>query len=123
MNWLLCIVLCVALVEMVVRLPLEAPVKSLLRSSNRAVRVAKAPGISDHWKEKAMATYALRTFTSTMTIALYLAVVLGTATVLVVGLERVSSGFQEFILSWVGLGYSILVASAYFLVRKAVLHD
>jgi len=50
-----------------------------------------------------------------------LAVVLGTAAILVVVLDRLSDGFQAFILSWTGLGLSVVAASLYVMARKAIL--
>ena len=123
MNWVLGLLFFVALVEIVMRLPFQAHLKSLIRSSNRAVHVARAKAISDHWKEKVMGTYAWKTFAASVTIAGYLTVVLGAAALLVLILNRFSDGFGEFIISWAGLTYGILAASVYLVVRKAFVHD
>lgn len=120
MNWLLTIVLCALLVELVLRLPFLNPIKVLSWSSNRALRVITTKGVSDHWKEKAMGAYAQKTFIASGKIAALLAVVLGFATLLVLGLERLFGGFQAFILSWKGLGSSIVAATLYIMARRVV---
>ena len=121
MNWILTIPFCAVLVELVLHLPLLEPLKELSRSSNRAVHVVTAKAVSDHWKEKAMGAYAQKTFVASAKIAGLLAVVLGGAAILVVGLDQLSDGFQAFILSWSGLGLSVVAASLYVMARKAIL--
>ncbi len=121
MNWLLTMVLCAVLVELVLRLPFLNPLKALHWSSNRAVRLVTAKAVSDHWKEKAMGAYARKTFVASAKIAGLLAIVLGAATLSVLALDRLSDGFQAFILSWTGLGGSVAAASLYVVARKAVI--
>ena len=48
-------------------------------------------------------------------------VVLGAATLLVLALDLLSDRFQAFILSWTGLGGSVVAASLYVVARKAVI--
>jgi hypothetical protein len=119
MNWLLTIVLCAALVELVPRLPFLKSLKTLRRTSSRAVRLVTAQAVSDHWKERAMGAYARRTFVASITITVLLAVVLGAAALLVMAMDQVSNGFQQFIFSWTGLAVSIVFASLYLVARKA----
>jgi len=118
-NWLLLIILCVVLVEIVMRLPFLAPLKALQRSSSRAIRVVSAKAVSDHWKEKAMGAYAQKTFVASAQIAGPLALVLGIATLVVLGMDLLSEGFQTFILTWAGLGGSVVAASLYVFVRRS----
>ena len=121
MNWLLTIVFCAVLVELVLRLPFLDPLRALRWSSNRAMRVVTAKAVSDHWKERAMGAYARKTFVASVKIAGLLAVVLGAATLLVLALDRLSEGFQAFVLSWAGLGSSVVVSSLYVVARRAVI--
>lgn len=121
MNWILTVPFCAVLVELALHLPLLEPLKGLSRSSNRALHVVTAKAVSDHWKEKAMRAYAQKTFLASAKLAGLLAVVLGTAAILVVVLDRLSDGFQAFILSWTGLGLSVVAASLYVMARKAIL--
>ena len=120
MNWLLTIVLCAVLVEIVLRLPFRAPLLAVLRSSNRAIHVVSAKTVSDHWKEKAMGAYARKTFAASAKIAGLLAVALGAATLLVLAFDFFSDGYQTFVVSWNGLGVSVVAVSIYFAARKAI---
>ncbi|SLN70780.1 hypothetical protein [Oceanibacterium hippocampi] len=121
MNWLLTAVLCVILVELVIRLPFVAATAGIRRSGGRALHVVRAAGISDHWKEKAMAAYARATFLSSMKLAGLLIAVLAVAYLMVLAFEQGLPGFQDFILGWLGLVFSALFASAYAALRWRVL--
>jgi hypothetical protein len=73
-----------------------------------------ASGISDHWKEKAMGAYARTTFSATFLLALLIAAVIGVAGALIFGFEAVGlSGFFDFMLTWQGILFTIVAASAY----------
>ncbi|RVU34034.1 hypothetical protein EOI86_23220 [Hwanghaeella grinnelliae] len=122
MNWFLTTILCVVLVEVVMALPFLPPLRRLSNSSQSALRTVMAKSVSDHWKEKAMAAYAQRTFGASLKIAFLLAVVLSIAGLLVVGFDWVFSGFQSFILTWIGIAASVVAASLYVWVRKAIFH-
>ncbi len=122
MNWVLTALLCTALVELVLRLPFVEPLKGLVRNSRRAVHVVTAKAVSDHWKEKAMGAYAQRTFSATAKLTGCLLMVLGTAIVLVIAMEVLFNGFQAFILSGMGLGFSVVAATVYVMARKTIGH-
>jgi hypothetical protein len=79
-----------------------------------------AKAVSDHWKEKAMGAYAQETFVCSIKIAGLLAAVLAVAAGLVWTFEQGFNGFQNFILGWRGLGFSIVVASIYLLARRLI---
>lgn len=121
MNWALTALLCAFLVELVLHLPFAEPLKKLGSYSKRSLRVVTVKGVSDHWKEKAMLAYAGKTFVASMKVAGLLGLVLGIAAVLVIGIGLLLDGFQAFVLSWTGLGLSIIVASLYLVARKAIL--
>lgn len=118
MNWLLSALLCILLVELVRRLPLGEIMATILDTVGRSIRVVGAPRISDHWKEKAMGAYARATFAGTARLGLVLALVVGVAVAIVVGLDELSPGFQDFMLGWVGIGWTLLFATAWFMVQK-----
>lgn len=120
MNWGLTVALCALLVEAMVRMPLARPLRRLVRTSTRAVHVVTATAVSDHWKEKAMRSYARATFTSTIQIAGCFALWLGLAAALVIGFEHLSSNFRDFLLSWVGIGFSLIVGGAYAVARRGL---
>ena len=120
MNWILTLPFCALLVELVMRLPFGTHLRRLQRSSSRAMHVVSAKAVSDHWKEKAMGAYARQTFLATAMVAALLVLVLGLAGILVIGIDQVSAGFQSFILSWAGIGFTLVAATAYVMLRKVV---
>lgn len=118
MNWLLSALLCILVVELVRLLPLAEIMSAILETVGRSIRLVGAPRISDHWKEKAMGAYARATFVDTGRLGLALALVVGVAIACVVGLDRVSPGFQDFMLGWVGIGWTLLFATGWYMVQK-----
>lgn len=120
MNWVLTVLLCAVLVEVLIRLPLARPIEQLARSGSSALHVMTAKAVSDHWKEKAMGAYARATFMGTLKVAILLAFWLGVAVVLVLGLDLLSGGFQAFLLSWKGIGFTIVAGSLYAVARRAL---
>ena len=121
LNWVLTVPLCAVLVELLMRLPLAGPLGRLVRTGNRALHVVTAKAVSDHWKEKAMGAYAQTTFMTTLRLAGLLALWLGCALILVFGIDQFTDGFEEFLLSWRGIGFSIVVASLYAVARRMLL--
>jgi hypothetical protein len=117
LNWFLTAVFIVPLVELALRLPFATALKALSRAGARAVQVVRANAISDHWKEKAMAAYAQKTFLSSVKLAFLMIVLFGVAVILVVALESVASGFQD----WRGIAISIVFAGLYLKARGAIL--
>ena len=121
MNWLLTAVLCAVLVEVALRLPFGAAIAGVRTASGKALRVVVAKAVSDHWKEKAMGAYARMTFVSSIKLAAVLVVVLLVAATLVVAFDLAFGGFQDFILGWRGIGFSVVFATVYFVARRKVL--
>lgn len=120
MNWLLTAILCLLLAELVLRLPFGAAVIDVSRSGRKAVHVVRTKAVSDHWKEKALAAYAQTTFLSSIKLAGLLTVLFTVAVVLVVAFEQSSRGFNRFIVSWHGIGFSVIFASLYLTARKSI---
>lgn len=119
MNWFLTLLVSLLLVELALRLPFASVVATAGRSGTRALHVVRAKAISDHWKEKAMAAYARSTFLASVQLVGLLAVLFAAALLLVVALERVSGGFQGFILGWRGIAFSVAAASLYVVARRS----
>lgn len=122
MNWFLTALLCVLLIELTLRLPFATAVVGASRSAGRAVRVVRAKAVSDHWKEKALATYARTTFLSSLKLAGLMAILLTVAVVLVAVFEQGSSGFQGFILGWRGIGSGVVFTGLYSAARRSIVH-
>lgn len=120
MNWLLTFLLCVLLVEIAVRLPLGQTLMQLVGSSRAALRTVQAKNVSDHWKEKAMFAYAVRTFSSTGRLAVLLGVLFGCAALVVWGFNWVKPGFFAFLIGGWGIVASILFATLYMKSRSVI---
>ena len=118
MIWFLTAVLCALLVELALRLPFRRAMLKVTESGSKATRLVKAKAISDHWKEKAMASYAQTTFLSTLKLAGLLITVFCVAVSVVLFFNQLLDGFQVFILSWRGIVCSIVFASLYVKVRR-----
>ena len=123
MNWALSVVLCVFLLELALRLPFAGIVARASQSGSKALRVVRAKAVSDHWKEKALISYAQTTFRCSIQLAVLLAIVLAAAILLAIALEQFHVGFQSFLLGWRGICFSILVASLYVAMRRSVMHE
>jgi hypothetical protein len=120
MNWLTTAILSVILVELLIRLPLRGPVTDAAGIATKARHTMLARAISDHWKERALLAYARRLFSSTMRLALVLAAFFLLAALLVLLAE--SAGVLEpgFLFGWIGILYSLVLATAYATVRRFV---
>ncbi len=122
MNWLLSAVLCALLVEIAVRLPFSANIAGVNRSGRRALRAVRSNSVSDHWKEKAMLAYAGMMFSCSLKLAGWLLFLGAGAVLLIITFDQISRGFSSFIVSWQGIGLSIVFASLYLAVRKLLIH-
>jgi hypothetical protein len=118
MNWLLTTGLCVLLIEIVVRLPLGAVLSRINLVSRKALHTLSARSISDHWKEKVLLAYAGVLFVSTMKLAGYLLAVGSVALFLIFVAERLGATVQDFLTSWVGIVFSLVVATLHVMARK-----
>ena len=117
MSWLLAAALCVALVEVVLRLPIIAVGQRAARIGQRAARILRAPGVSDHWKEKALLAYSRRLMGNTLRLSAMLLVLAGVAVALVALGDRIVPGFAAFVMGWQGILATLVLASAYGLLR------
>ncbi|MGB0749339.1 MAG: sulfotransferase [Magnetospiraceae bacterium] len=109
--------LCIPLVELVLVLPFVPTAQTVIGASQKAARTVAAKRISDHWKEKAMAAYAGRTFGATLALAGLLLIFFIVAGGLSWGIDLLAPGFLGFALGGPGLLLSLGVASVYAVLR------
>ena len=117
MSWLLAAALCVALVELVLRLPIVTVGQRAASIGQRAGRVLRAPRVSDHWKEKALLAYARRLMGNTLLLTALLLVIVLVAVALVALGDRIVPGFAAFVMGWQGILATLVLATAYALLR------
>ena len=123
MIFVLTALLCVILVELAVRLPFATAISRLAAAGGRSVRILRSKSVSDHWKEKAIGAYARMTFRASMELATFLGLVLLAASALIWVFEQAVDGFQDFILGWGGIGFTVVFASLYLAVRSRLLRS
>lgn len=117
MRWLLTSALCVLLVEIAVRLPLIKFAKQAAGIALRAMRVLRKKTVSDHWKEKAILAYSRRLFVATLALTGLMAGVVGAAVLATYLLDALGTGIGAFVLSGTGVGFSLLIATLYYVAR------
>jgi len=118
MTWVLTTVLCIILIEFVVRLPLPAVISEITTVARKALHILGAKSVSDHWKEKVMLAYAGSLFTSTMKLAGLLMAIIAIALLLIFIFDYSGVWIGDFIVSWTGMLFSLLAATAYYTIRK-----
>lgn len=118
MTWLLTSILCIILVEFVVRIPLPAVVSDINVVVRKALRTLSAPSVSDHWKEKVMLSYASTLFLSTLKLAGLLIAIGAVAALLIFVFDYLGTDVSDFLISWIGILFTVVMASVYFTVRK-----
>jgi len=118
MTWILTAVLCIILVEVMVRAPLQSVISEISTVARKALHVLGAKSVSDHWKEKVILAYAGSLFMSTIKLA-GLLVAIGAIAILLLSIFEYSGvRISDFITSWTGILFSLLVAMAYYTMRK-----
>jgi len=120
MTWLLTAVLCIVVVEIVVRLPFKNVFSQISRAVQKSLRIVKSKTISDHWKEKVMLAYAGSLFAATMALAGLMLAVGAVVFFLIGAFDYFGTETGEFIVSWVGIVYSVVVATVYVRVRMNI---
>ena len=118
MTWVVTTVLCIILIELVVRIPLPAVISEIRIVTRKALHTLGAKSISDHWKEKAILAYASSLLNSTMKLAGLLMAIGAIAVLLIFVLDYFGFRVGEFIVSWAGILFSIVVATVYYTIRK-----
>ena len=65
-GWVATAVAAVAVVELFMAVPLLSTARAMSSSLHKSLNVLRAPGISDHWKEKALRAYAFSSMGSSL---------------------------------------------------------
>jgi len=115
-------VLSVLLVEIVLRLPFADVLAEGRATAKKALWTVRARGVSDHWKEKVMLAYSGRMFASSFRLGGLVLLVGAAAVVATVVVDRIWSGFAEFVVSARGILATVVWASVYLAARKFVAH-
>lgn len=118
MNWILAAVLCIILIEFIVHIPLLDVVIEISVVAQKALHILGAKSVSDHWKEKAMLVYAGKLFASTVKLATFLVLIGIFAMMLIFSTDYFGAKIGDFIVTWLGILYSIIVVTIYLKIRK-----
>jgi hypothetical protein len=118
MNWLLASIICIILIEFVVRIPLPSVTSDINTVVRKALRILGAKSVSDHWKEKVILSYAATLFLSTLKLTGLLLAIGAVAVLLISTFDYFGAEVGNFLISWAGILFTIVMASAYFTIRK-----
>ena len=118
MNWILTTVLCIILIEFVVRIPLRVIISEINIVMRKVLHTLRAKSVSDHRKEKVMLAYASSLFASTTKLAGFLVATGALAFLLIAVFDYLGAAIGPFVSSWVGISFSIVVATVYFAIRN-----
>ena len=99
-------------------MPLATVISEIETVSRKALHTLAAKSVSDHWKEKVMLVYACSLFKSTMKLCGFLVTVGAVVALLMFGFDFFGAPIGDFILSWIGMLFSIVAATTYFTIRK-----
>lgn len=119
MTWISVAILSVLIIETGLRLPLSAVLMEMNMVARKAIHILGAKAISDHWKEKVMLAYAFSLFKNTAIIAGFMLLIAAIVIVFIAVCNYLGVATGEFILSWVGIVFSCIVAMLYFKIRKS----
>lgn len=104
---------CVLFVECFARLPVWEVARRLLSLNRRAAMTLGRLGVSEHWKERAIGCYAIRTLRVTLHLTLLFSLIFIGLVVFGVVSEAFAPGFVEFATRPIGISVSLLVTIAY----------
>jgi hypothetical protein len=120
MSWLLTALICIAVIEIVLRMPLARLADEARDVLHRSQHTLRSDAISDHWKEKVLLVYARKLFACTLQLA-FIILAIGSLVVCLIWLaDQLVAESAEFVLSWRGLLYSTLFATAYVKLRRSL---
>lgn len=109
------------LIEIVVRMPLATVGAEINAAVSKSLHTITSKSISDHWKEKVVLVYACRLLTATFKLTGLLLAIAAIALALIYAFDRFAgASVGSFIVTWIGILFSVLVATVYFAVRKRV---
>ena len=118
MNWILTLALCVVLIEFIVHIPFIDIFLEIFVVAQKALHIFGAKSVSDHWKEKVMLVYAGKLFVSTVKLATFLMLIGIFAIMLIFSVDYFGFEIGNFIVTWFGILYSIIIATIYLKIRK-----
>lgn len=118
MTWILTTVLCIIVIEFAVRIPLPEVISEISIVAHKALHILGAKSVSDHWKEKVMLSYAGSLFLATMKLGALLIAIAAVAILLIFIFDYSGVRIGNFIVSWTGMLFSVVVATAYYTIRK-----
>lgn len=122
MNWALALILVALTIEAARHLPIFRALSDVRAIGQKALAVMQTDGVSDHWKEKAMAAYASKMFRATGVLAgLLLALFAGIAGLAII-FDFVAPGYVSFLLGWPGLTFATIAGCGYLIVRQKFQH-
>ena len=113
MHWPLAGIATIGAVEIMLRLPLPATLSGLQSIFRRVVHVISSDNISDHWKEIAVPTYALRLFRLTAKLAFLIAIVVSPFGLAFVASALAGIPLLDFLSSLTGILFSTVIAASY----------
>ena len=114
MIHILLLLVCVLSVEVFIRFNFLSLLDSILKVTKKVIYVIPQNNISDHWKEKVVPAYALRTMKYSLQILLILLLILSFFIVV----DFFFNDFFALTLSLIGIVESIVFAFGYVYVRK-----
>lgn len=118
MSWLLAGVSGIGFVELMIRLPFFSTLAQFKAVGAKVMAVLSSKKISDHWKERVLPKYALKLFTLTLLIALYLIAAFIPFLLCHALGAAIGVPFFEFAMSWVGIVFITVIAAAYAAARR-----
>ena len=119
MNWILTGVLCIVLIEFVVCIPFRDVILEIFMIAQKALHTLSSKVISDHWKEKVMLIYAGKLFVSTIKLAVFIVLIAIVAMMFIFVADFFGAQIGDFIVTWFGILYSIIIATIYLKMRKS----
>ena len=122
MEWLLVIVSTILAVEVFLHTKIKQNVDAMLDFMKRSASTIKSVRISDHWKEKVIAHYALKIFINSFQLLFSLMLVIAPIFALHYFGSIFSIDLFTVLVTPVGFFFSIGVASVYIFLRIKLFH-
>ncbi|MEM6971427.1 MAG: hypothetical protein AAF577_01380 [Pseudomonadota bacterium] len=121
MSWIATAILSIVAVEVVVRLPFMPLARRAEATARRALHTMNRPRVSDHWKEKVMLAHAGAMMGCSLRLAGLLILLFAGVGALAWGLDFALPGFLAFLTGLIGLGATVVFATAWAVARPRML--
>jgi hypothetical protein len=118
MNYVMAAVATVLASEVVFHLPVQRIASASISTARKAVSVIRSPGISDHWKERALRAYSVALLVAVLELALMCGAVLGVVALVGFAGWLFGQDLFRFLMAWRGLATVSGVSVVYCLARK-----